>query len=130
MYKRQLSRRSTFKDVNFEQLCQDLVKADWLSHQRFAESFIRAKRAKGNGPIKIGHDLRQRGLKSSEFQSVLAQYDDWPEIAYDILSRKTDSWPSEPKLRAKYQRFLQQRGFDFASINAAINQLRRDSQES
>ena len=127
---RKLSRRTSLKEVNFEQLCSELIKDGWLCHQRFAESFIRAKRAKGDGPIKITHALRQRGLKSSEYQAIFAEYDDWGELAYSILSRKVEAWPTEPKLRAKYQRFLQQRGFDFAAINFAINQLRQDTQES
>ena len=51
---RKLTKRQRFSEVDMDKLCAELVAGGWLSHQRFTESFIRARRSKGQGPVKIG----------------------------------------------------------------------------
>ena len=124
---RKLSRRKQFSDVDLTALCADLMADDWLSHERFTESFIRARRNKGQGPVKIGHDLRSRGVTESEFMPIINRYDDWHDLAYETLSRKAHGWSGDVKTQAKWQRFLQYRGFQFDSVRYAMEQLKQST---
>ena len=119
-----LSRRKQLKYFDFDALIDELVEAGWLSHERFAENFIRARRNRGQGPVKIKHDLRHRGLRDDEFEELLSCYDDWHDHASEVLSRRYSQPPVDQKQRAKMQRFLQSRGFSFDSIQTAISRLK------
>jgi regulatory protein len=120
-----LARRKKLSCLDLKPLIDELVDAGWLSHARFAETFIRSRRARGQGPVKIRHELRHRGLKDEEFVMELEQYDDWDLLAIELLARKYDCAPNDSKERAKMQRFLQSRGFQFSSIEKAISNLNK-----
>ena len=122
--KRKLSRRSYLADVDLDALCDELVSDGWLNHSRFVESFIRARRNRGQGPIRIINELKQRGIQSEEYQDKITAYDDWNDLVYETLQRKTDRWDNEQKIQAKWQRFLLQRGFSYQSVRYALDQLK------
>lgn len=122
-----MSRRPGYDQLDFELLCEELIESGWLNHSRFAESFIRGRRLKGQGPVKISHELRKRGLNESEFCDHLAEYSDWLDLAITQLNKKTSHCPETPQERAKLQRFLQSRGFDFQTIKQALSQLNKTS---
>ena len=63
---RKLSRRSDLADIDFDKLCDELVANGWLNHSRFVESFIRARRIRGQGPVKIINELKLSLIHISE----------------------------------------------------------------
>ncbi len=128
--KKKLSRRRHFSELEFDRLCEELQEAGWLNQTRFAESFIRARRNKGQGPVRISHDLRSKGINDAESAGILEQYDDWNELAFDVLQKKASLWSNDLKLQAKWQRFLMQRGFGFDSVRYALNKLKTQSLNS
>ena len=98
-----------------------LTESGLQSDARLAESFIRARANRGQGPMKIKMELRQKGLNDEVVQQAMAESEiDWQALAIEASAKKfsRDFSPSDPKQRAKRQRFLQQRGFSFEQISA------------
>ncbi|PJX13711.1 recombinase RecX [Halomonas sp. 141] len=98
------------------------------SDERFAESFIRSRIARGQGVIRIKGELRQRGVDAQTCAAALAVVEereavDWFELARQTLERRFSSPGKTPKERAKRERFLAGRGFDFEQIRYAISCL-------
>ena len=91
----------------------DTLAAEGLqSDQRFAESYIRLRVSRGQGPRKIAFELLQRGIPESQSGPLLEDYD-WQSLALEVLDKKfghTESRDLQEK--AKMLRFLNQRGFD------------------
>jgi regulatory protein len=85
---------------------------------RMAESFVRARIGKGQGPVKIRADLRSHGIPDSVIKSALEQAAvDWEDLAREVSARRFgESGPRDVRERARRIRFLQQRGFLFDQI--------------
>jgi regulatory protein len=96
------------------------------SDARLAEAFVRSRVNRGQGPIKVKMGLRQKGVDDSLIEQAMAQAEvDWQALAIEIAAKKfaREDFGSKDsnltaKLRAKRQRFLQQRGFSFEQISA------------
>ena len=113
-------------DIN---TCLDeLAEKGWQSDARFAASFIRTRVMRGQGWRRIENDLRQRGVEGDIIHAALddvveQEAIDWFELARDVLARRFDSPGQTPKERAKRERFLLGRGFDFEQIRYALSCL-------
>ncbi len=84
----------------------------WLDEARMVEVFIRGRAARGQGPLRIRFELRQRGVSAELIDAGLADCDqDWFALARDLAERRGASAPLEPKARARLLGFLQRRGF-------------------
>lgn len=109
--------------------CLDALAEQALqSDERFAESFIRSRIARGQGVIRIKGELRQRGVDAQTCAAALVAVEareavDWFELARQTLKRRFSSPGETPKERAKRERFLAGRGFDFEQIRYAISCL-------
>ncbi|GGX99666.1 regulatory protein RecX [Litchfieldella qijiaojingensis] len=96
------------------------------SDTRFAEHFIRSRVGRGQGPLKILAELGNRGIASEFARSALAEYEasetvDWYELACDTLGRRFSSPGDTPSERARRERFLAGRGFDFDQVRHALS---------
>ena len=93
---------------------------NWLSDQRFAESYVADHRARA-GSIKLAYDLRQRGVPDSIIAGVLSDNRDSElERAQAIWQKKFGTTPSNAAEKAKHIRFMQSRGFAGEVIRHAI----------
>ncbi len=103
-----------------EAVLDQLVADDLLSDQRFSEAFVRWRVGKGQGPVRIRMDLRERGVDGD---AVLRECDvDWFELVVAVAHKRFGESPAtDPKQRAKRMRFLQYRGFSGEQIRAALN---------
>lgn len=103
-----------------------LIAARLQSDSRFAELYLRQRSARGYGPLRIGVELRERGVEEALIaaqlrQTVEAGEIDWFERAAAAYAKKYGGRPIEDiKERAKRMRFLQYRGFSHEQIAAAI----------
>jgi regulatory protein len=110
-------------------VCLDtLAEQNLQSDERFAESFIRSRIFRGQGVIRIKGELRQRGVDQETLRTALASVEereavDWFELACDTLRRRFSTPGDTPKERAKRERFLATRGFDFEQIRYALSCL-------
>jgi len=97
-----------------------LVADDLLSDQRFSEAFVRWRAGKGQGPVRIRMELRERGVDGD---AVLRECEvDWFALAGEVAHKRFGTSPAiDVKQRAKRMRFLQYRGFSGEQIRAALN---------
>ena len=101
----------------------ELASEGLVSDERFAESFVMAKMRKGQGPVRIRAELKQRGVSAELVQlQVYEAGHDWFTLANEVRERKFGGViPSDFKDKAKQMRFLEYRGFDSEQIRAALN---------
>ena len=124
---RKLQQKS-FDGDDIEACLDALAEQSLQSDARFAESFVRSRIARGQGVIRIKGELRQRGIDQETLTAALAAVEereavDWFELAKETLARRYDSPGDTPKERAKRERFLATRGFDFEQIRYALSCL-------
>ncbi|MCL7930238.1 regulatory protein RecX [Halomonas llamarensis] len=127
----ELATRLERKDVPPDEIdaCLSALAEEGLqSDTRFAESFIRSRILRGQGVRRIESELRQRGVDSATYAAALAEVVaqegvDWFDLAREALSRRFSSPGDTPKERAKRERFLVSRGFDFDQIRYALSTL-------
>jgi regulatory protein len=93
------------------------------SDSRFARSFVRERSLRGKGPVRIGQELRQRGIGAEMSAEALDAADyDWVELARSVLEKKFGRREAAtPQARAKRQNFLAYRGFSAEQIRAALH---------
>ncbi|SHM35559.1 regulatory protein RecX [Vreelandella subglaciescola] len=127
----ELESRLARKDVAPEEIgpCLDRLAEQGLqSDARFAESFVRTRVLRGQGVRRIQSELFQRGVEQSVQRQALAEVVaqenvDWFELARDTLARRFQTPGDTPKERARRERFLASRGFEFEQIRYALSHL-------
>jgi regulatory protein len=98
-----------------------------LSDDRFVESYLTARRARGYGPVRIREELRQRGVTDELIGQWLdvngrEWFDDLRRVRHKKFGARMPKNYSE---RAKQARFLQYRGFTAEQIQMVLSD--RDS---
>lgn len=94
----------------------------YQSDQRFAEVFVRSRRARGYGPVFIEQELRQRGISADLVLNAVNRADDsWSELAAEHKRKKFGAGAiSAMQEKAKVIRFLRYRGFLQKQIDQAL----------
>jgi regulatory protein len=99
----------------------------YLSQERFAESLVR-RRAARFGNSRILYELQSHGIAGEALAELKGSLSEEDSRATEALARKFPNPPQDAQERAKYMRFLQQRGFSQRAIRAALaNLVRGDS---
>lgn len=105
-------KKKGFDDTLLNQALDSLESDGLLNEQRFTEAFIKSRVDRGQGPLRIRVELKQRGINDIVVDQMLSELDiDWSAVAHAVWSKKFDEPPSDLKTRAKQQRFLAYRGF-------------------
>ncbi len=96
-----------------EEALNKLIDEKLLSDARFAQSYIHYRVSKGVGPVKIRHELKQKGINVDVIHQAEEQEAiDWYEMLITVAERKYGTNPVKDfKDKQKRSRFLQQRGF-------------------
>ena len=97
----------------------ELQQGDWQSDERFAEAYIRSRRLKGFGPVRIAAELRERGVDEQIAHRYLSADDDiwWQAVEHEYRKKYRDSRFEDYQEKARRMRFLQHRGFSLEQIN-------------
>jgi regulatory protein len=105
-----------------ETVVQGLVDDCLLQESRYVEQFVGQHARKGQGPARIRHELRERGVDRETVDAALAAGEvDWVQRAREARRRKFGAaLPLDRRERAKQARFLQYRGFSPDQIRAAL----------
>ena len=102
-----------FDREGIETVLDALAQRGLQSDARFTEQFIEARIRKGNGPLRIRAELRERGIDDDQIERALELYaDEWQEQLRWVHDQKFG--PASAKDRkqlAKRARFLEYRGF-------------------
>jgi regulatory protein len=105
-----------FDDVEIKKTIATLIEQNYQSDERFTADFIQMRFNQGKGSIKISFDLKQRGISQFDLSKF-----DFYTLAKNIRKQKFGQHqPKDYKEKAKQQRFLQSRGFNFEHINQAF----------
>jgi len=107
-----------------DQAIDTLVHDGLVSDDRFAAVFVASRVRKGQGPIRIRGELKQRGVADELIALHLEQAAvDWTQLARGVRDRKFGPAPSGGyRERARQSRFLQYRGFSGEQIRAAMGE--------
>ncbi|NNE37774.1 MAG: regulatory protein RecX [Gammaproteobacteria bacterium] len=97
-----------------DQLCQEGLQSD----TRYADSYLFSRIQKGYGPVRLRHELRERGIDDSTIEYSLDNLDiDWIQRVMEVREKKFGTQiPKDYKEQAKESRFLQYRGFTSEQI--------------
>ena len=98
----------------------ELRQQNLQSDSRFAESYVESRIGKGDGPLKIRYQLKERGIDPGTISDVLAGFEtQWQErAALARVKRFGAEEPSDFRDKAKQSRFLERRGFSAEQIRA------------
>lgn len=101
---------------------EELQNLKYVSDDRFAESFVRARTNKGYGPIKIKAELKNKGVSAVLIQEHLNENSGvWVDSALKQYQKKYKDTPIENyKTWTKRARFLQGRGFTMEHIHCVV----------
>ena len=103
-----------------------LEKENLLSDTRFTESYIRYKKERGFGYLKIRRDLVARGIDTNIIEDKLALNGEWRAIIRRVLNKKVGDNKSikvKSKEHSKLIHFLMRRGFKKEEISEALSNL-------
>jgi regulatory protein len=99
----------------------ELVAGGALNDARFAENYVTYHAERGQGPVRIGADLKARKLPGEVIDTVLAEGADWHARAQLVRVRKFGrALPESWREKSRQARFLQYRGFSSDHIRAAL----------
>jgi regulatory protein len=116
-----LSKR--FSEEDIQPAVEKLRDENLQSDQRYLEAYIRFRRNKGFGPLKIEAELYPKGLDSEQIRACLYdEENDWADLCRQAMDKRFPVLnKNNLKERAKCERFLMQRGFSHEFIRVAIN---------
>ena len=106
-------------DIDAIEAALDQLKQDNLqSDSRFVESVVNFRVNAGFGPLKIKHELRQKGISSEHVDDYLSGLTvEWQQLMAAQRSKKFgQDIPLDYKEKMKQARFLQNRGFSPESV--------------
>lgn len=91
-----------------------------LDDARCAERFVAYRAERGQGPLRIGRDLKAQGVTPELIETALAAGLDWRALAGQVRRRRFGAAaPQDWAERSRQARFLQYRGFSSDDIRAA-----------
>jgi len=91
-----------------------------LNDERYIYNYVAYHAARGRGPIRIGADLRARGLPQELIEAALGSGPDWRAAAAAARVRRFGkAVPASWREKARQARFLQYRGFSADHIRAS-----------
>ena len=93
-----------------------------VDDERFAEQYVRAHAERGQGPLRIVHELAELGLaRELAERAVDASDGRWRERCVALRRRRFgEAAPAEWKERGRQARFLAYRGFNAEQVRAAL----------
>jgi regulatory protein len=106
--------------AEIEPVLLDLERQGFFSESRFVASFTR-RRAEKFGVARVSQELSQHRISSELTSSALAALKHTEtQRAQSVWARRFDALPETVEERSKQHRFLLQRGFSGAAINAVL----------
>lgn len=110
-----------FREQVIDSVLNECEAQNWLSDDRFAESFARQRLDAGYGEVRIRAELQQRGIEVSDLlKSVFADHDGASAAAVLRVRHFGGDLPEGEADRARQWRYLQQRGYTSEQIRQAL----------
>ena len=111
-----------YEEAEIGRTLDQLARRDLVSDERFTEAFLRSRLERGQGPLKIRAQLRQRGVAAGLIDAALGEAGvDWNRRAAAVRSgRFGEAPPADRNEMARQARFLRGRGFSEAQVVRAV----------
>jgi len=133
---RSLARREYGANELLERLClkgfprqavefviKQLQEKDLQSDERFVEVFVRSRKSRGQGPVRIRADLQQLSISEALITHYLDAENEWGALAKQVRDKRFGVLTKiSREEKARQQRFLYYRGFSMEQINVAFEQ--------
>ncbi|MEM7408356.1 MAG: regulatory protein RecX [Pseudomonadota bacterium] len=107
-----------------DEVLDRLAAAGTQSDARFESSFVRARVAKGYGPLKIAAGLAERGVRSSGEWLIDDESPDWPALCAELWRRRFGRPPDSRREWERQARFLAGRGFPESLVSRVVPRWR------
>lgn len=105
-------------------IIEKLLDDGYLSDQRFAEAYARARCRKGFGADRIKMELVEKGIDASLIEIALAPLEDqWCDHVLSTWQKKFGMPPVDYHQKAKQQSFLRYRGYRNQDIDYLFREL-------
>jgi regulatory protein len=116
--------RKQYPAEDIATIIQALENAGLINENRFAESYIHYRRAKGYGPRRLAMELQSKGVTDTVIAQHLEMADNaWFTDAHNAWRKQFKGrQPSDPQTRARQLRFLYNRGFTQDQILSVFKQ--------
>jgi len=109
-----------FEAATAQAAIEELQTRGVLNEARYAENYVIWHAGRGQGPLRIGAELRKHGVREALIEAALSQGPDWPTLARKVCRAKFGpGTPASWREKARQMRFLQYRGFSSDHIRAA-----------
>lgn len=114
--------RKNYTTEDIEPVLDRLSSAGLLDDQRFAESYLRYRRSRGFGPMRIRMELQTKGITESMIAEVIQMTDNaWFTDVRNVWQKQFKGrLPADNSERARQMRFLYNRGFTQEQINSVF----------
>jgi regulatory protein len=121
-----------FNRTDIQCTLDELKQEGWQSDERFARSYAKSRLNGGFGWLKIQYELKQRGIKDFDLNSLVAEeFGSWQDLLFQAYRQKyRDNVDLTAKEQFKRSLFLQQRGFTHTMINELFKQLKFKNQDT
>jgi regulatory protein len=104
-----------------EQVLAEFTERRLLDDARYAEHFIAAHAGRGQGPVRIRHELGDLGVPAGVIDAALAAGPDFRGLCRLLRQRRFgEQLPADWTEKARQARFLQYRGFSLDHIRSAL----------
>lgn len=114
--RQKLGRKYTVDDI--DDVIEYLAEQGLQSDARFADSFTRSRSCRGHGPLRVKHDLQQRGVSADLISDALSHID-WQQVLIETKHKKYGEHPpTDWDTQQRQTRFLAQRGFPLDLIKS------------
>ena len=103
-----------------------LVKDHFVDDLRYATAFARDKAClDGWGPVKIGFQLRGKGIAAATVEEALASVDEEraDERMRAVLEAKARTLRGDPEIRLKLLKFGLQRGYEYNRLDPTVRDI-------
>jgi len=102
-----------YEEQSVQAVVAELAREGLQSDDRFTESYVHNRLAKGLGPLRIALELRERGIDAELTTLHLDRpAEEWLERATEVRQKRFGRrQPATFREQARQSRFLQQRGF-------------------
>ena len=126
-----LLQRKISPDV-IDAVIEKLRELDYISDERFTETYIQQRIRRGDGPRKIAANLQKRGINRTLIESSIPVDDDfWLARAHEVY-RKRHTVQHEARVTSlnrkewlRMRRFLESRGFGTGTVLKVLGVIPR-----
>jgi regulatory protein len=117
-----------YESVAAETAVTDLEDERLVNDERYVESAVATRVARGQGPVRIAMELKRLGLaKDLVDRTVDARSPEWAVRAAELRLRRFGAGPpGDPKERTRQVRFLLYRGFSSDQVRTALGRAAAD----